>query len=152
MHVKTVLKSKLIWLAICAIIGYLIFSHHSKLTDYIQIALNSSAHTEPFQYHSTTVSTVTSLDPSNYQFKFRGFYNNTLYVGKPFNSKWNKILMKLNLFQIKTIKDDVVLNTKPKIVTAFSDNHFGEAKRLVTKLNQVYGNEKILYVYNLGLR
>lgn len=71
--------------------------------------------------------------------------------GKNFDTKWNKYLFDLNLYQVNTLNDSDVLNTEPVIATAVSSNHFRESLKMLHAISKVY-QKKIVYIYDLGLR
>lgn len=86
------------------------------------------------------------------QLQFRRTYNNVEYVGLPFNKSWNKYLQNFRLLHIEQVDDASVLLSQPVHVTAFSDNHYHEAKSMMNYLIQRYNGTRILYLYDLGLR
>lgn len=84
--------------------------------------------------------------------RFVGYYQNEYYVGKEFDRELDRYLAQLDLLHVKLVDSKTVLNSKPVIVTAFSSNHFDEARTLLKSVKKVYNGRNILLIYDLGLK
>lgn len=90
----------------------------------------------------------------NRQFKFileNDIYNESYHVAA-FSTRWNVILDDLNLLNVKTLNDEEVFSSTPVIVTAISSNHIVPYKRFLQVFENVYNNNKLIYLYDLGLK
>lgn len=86
------------------------------------------------------------------KFQFETIFNNVTHKGLPFDTKWNVYLERMGLLDVTSTDDNKVLNSKPVMVSAVSSNHFVYFLKFMHSLVKVYKPEKMLFIYDLGLR
>lgn len=85
-------------------------------------------------------------------FQFSRKYKDETYVGKRFDKKWDKYLAQLDLLDAKPTDEKKILHSRPVIISAFSNNHYGEARTMIKYIEELYNYTKILYIYDLGMK